>query len=588
MGIISPAFSNAQEKVAGKQKNISSVPFPHLPFNNDTGKIQFAIISDLWGGNRPGVFEDAVSKIELLQPQFVMSVGDLINGATYDTLLIDKQRDAFEQSIRPLTMPFFYVPGNHDIGNPVMEKQWIKRLGNPYYSFVYKNALFLVINTEDGGHGGIGDQQIEYFKTAIYDNPKVRWTFLFMHRPVWQGLNGKEEGYEKIEALLQDRNYTLFSGHHHTYVNLVKNGRKHFVLGSTGGGSDLRGEKYGEFDHITMVTLGKEEPKIVNLALNGIVKEDVVNEKTFPLTQTLIDENWMHIRPVVSEQQWEKTITAQIEFENTNAVPLVVSGNLCAKNGYHISPCNIDITIAPKQKISQQIVIANKNNMRIDLAKLSSIDLTLNGSYMYNNTSYLIPATKKLLLSWKLPVPDKKNIYKPVSKTFHGIDTSAMIPLNNPEYLDRKWYWSGTKDAFVRFKLEKEGGYIHIVALVTDDQWVLSDKGQKDVFYLDLENADGGHNRIVVSPDSDQFNIEGKGTLRNEDVVLKRYFTDSILLMDYRISVDKLRKKDHSVRINIGYRDQDNQPDKQYAVFFWKPVWETIGDYKNSGSFLIK
>ena len=44
----------------------SKLPVTNHPFNDDRGKLQFAIISDLWGGNRPGIFEDAVEKLELL------------------------------------------------------------------------------------------------------------------------------------------------------------------------------------------------------------------------------------------------------------------------------------------------------------------------------------------------------------------------------------------------------------------------------------------------------------------------------------------------------------------------------------------
>lgn len=252
----------------------NKLPVTNLPFNDDTSILQFAIISDLWGGYRPGVFEDAINKLEFLQPQFVMSVGDLIDGATYDSALVDKQWTDFNKLVNNLSMPFFYVPGNHDIANPWMEMEWKRRFGQPYYYFIHKNVLFLCINTEDGGFSGINAEQIEYFIKAIKDNPVVRWTFIFMHRPVWLGITGEEEGYEKIEAVLMGNNYTVFSGHLHTHLSLEKYGNKHIVLGSTGGGSDLRGEEFGEFDHITWVTLNAEgTPKIINLKLNEIVKE---------------------------------------------------------------------------------------------------------------------------------------------------------------------------------------------------------------------------------------------------------------------------------------------------------------------------
>jgi 3',5'-cyclic AMP phosphodiesterase CpdA len=251
------------------------IPVTSTHFNDDTNKLQFAIVSDLWGGYRSGVFEDAVDKLELLQPQFVMSVGDLIDGATNDSVLLDKQWTEFTDLVNTLTMPFFYVPGNHDIANAWMEKEWNRRFSQSYYYFTYKNVLFLCLNTQDKGHSSIGEEQIDYFRKAIEKNPDVRWIFVFMHRPVWQGENNEEEGYERIEEVLIGKNYTVFSGHHHTYSGTIKNGNKHFVLGSTGAGSDLRGVKFGEFDHITLVTLNKMgPPEILNLKLDGMIKDD--------------------------------------------------------------------------------------------------------------------------------------------------------------------------------------------------------------------------------------------------------------------------------------------------------------------------
>ena len=247
--------------------------------SEDHGNFQFAIISDLWGGNRSGIFEDAVQKLELLQPEFVMSVGDLIDGKLTDTNLINQQWEAFYRMLEPLSVPFYPVPGNHDISNPVMERDWEKRFGSSYYSFIYQDVLFMCINTQDGGSSGIGEEQIKYFREVIEKNRDVEWTFIFMHRPVWNTDNTNEEGYEKIEAALKGHEYTLFSGHHHTYKFSQKNGNKHFMLGTTGGGSDLRGEEFGEFDHITWVSFEKgKQPKIVNLKLEGIIGEDIATD----------------------------------------------------------------------------------------------------------------------------------------------------------------------------------------------------------------------------------------------------------------------------------------------------------------------
>lgn len=52
------------------------VPWTGIPEANG-GPLRFAIVSDRTGAEFPGVFEAAFPKIDLLQPDLVMSVGDI-------------------------------------------------------------------------------------------------------------------------------------------------------------------------------------------------------------------------------------------------------------------------------------------------------------------------------------------------------------------------------------------------------------------------------------------------------------------------------------------------------------------------------
>lgn len=96
-------------------------PWTHLQFNNNPAHFQFIIVADRYGGCRPGIFAGAIDKINLLQPEFVMCVGDLISGQTESEIELDKQWIEFDGIVDRLEMPFFYLPGNHDISNEVME-----------------------------------------------------------------------------------------------------------------------------------------------------------------------------------------------------------------------------------------------------------------------------------------------------------------------------------------------------------------------------------------------------------------------------------------------------------------------------------
>ncbi|MGC4093886.1 MAG: sugar-binding protein [Polyangiaceae bacterium] len=246
----------------------------------EPNQFQFAIVSDRTGGHRGTVFESALDKANLMMPDFVMSVGDLIEGYTTDPAEIAEQWQEFRGFVTKLDMPFFFVPGNHDLSNPVMAAAWKEQFGPSYYHFVYRNVLFLCLNTEDVAPSHISDAQIEYMRRALAENPKVRWTLLFMHKPLWNESEHPEgrAAFERIEALLADRAYTVFAGHFHNYKKSLRRDRRYIVLATTGGGSELKGPLFGQFDELAWVTMTDSGPRLANLMLEGILDEDVRTE----------------------------------------------------------------------------------------------------------------------------------------------------------------------------------------------------------------------------------------------------------------------------------------------------------------------
>jgi 3',5'-cyclic AMP phosphodiesterase CpdA len=252
-----------------------AVPWTHTRFENDPRDFQFAIVSDLNGGYRAGVFPEAVKKLNLLHPEFVISIGDLIDGGVHTPAVLAEEWKEFDAFVAELRMPFFYVSGNHDVNVPLKRKIWQRRYGEPYYHFLYQDVLFLVLDT--GDYGEMPDVQIEYVRKVLSDNPSPRWTLVFMHQPVWlyKKLYKKDTGWEKIEPLLKGRNHTAFAGHWHQYQKYVRGGQTYVVLASTGGASKLRGPKFGEFDHVVWVTMTDKGPIIANLMLDGIYDENI-------------------------------------------------------------------------------------------------------------------------------------------------------------------------------------------------------------------------------------------------------------------------------------------------------------------------
>jgi 3',5'-cyclic AMP phosphodiesterase CpdA len=254
-------------------------PWNNLQLNNDSKTFRFAIVSDNTGGARAGIFERAVEQLNILQPEFVMSVGDLIEGYTTDKATIERQWQEFNAMVAKLQVPFFYVPGNHDVTNTVMEKHWKDQFGKTYYHFKYKEVLFLMLNSEDQPgmqtKGKFGPQQIAEVKKILADKKDVRWTLVFLHKPMWHSKDPAKVGWTEIENALQGRRFTVFAGHEHQYLREVRNGSKFYTFATTGGSSSLRGVPFGEFDHIIWVTMKSDGPVMANLMMEGIFPEDL-------------------------------------------------------------------------------------------------------------------------------------------------------------------------------------------------------------------------------------------------------------------------------------------------------------------------
>ncbi len=262
-------------------------PFTHLNFNNHATTFRFAIVSDRTGGPRAGVFERAMDQLNLMQPEFVMCVGDLISSAAEgeprDPVKNAKRWEEMRSWTGKLEMPFFYLPGNHDIRNELTQRAWKERFGQTYYHFLYKDTLFLMLNTEelisekpgrDFPTDRFSDEQLAYAEKVLRANPEVRWTFVFLHRPFWSGGNAVRTKWVDLEKHLEGRKYTVFAGHIHAYEMSTRKGMKHIILGTTGAASALRGPAFGELDHITWVTMKNSGPVIVNHAMVGILPED--------------------------------------------------------------------------------------------------------------------------------------------------------------------------------------------------------------------------------------------------------------------------------------------------------------------------
>lgn len=287
-------------------------PWTSENFNNNPNNFRFAVIGDRAGGaNIAGTFARAMDQLNWLQPEFVMSVGDYVEGYTNDRKELNLEWDGFQKIVGKLQMPFFYVPGNHDVNFPATKEVWKERIGHSYYSFIYKNVLFIVLDSEDAprkfppnmekdiatfnklkkenpaalkkwldawlktpeAKEAFGEEnkvefpeaQRAWLKKTLTEHSNVRWTFIFVHEPVW---DNPSASFKDIQEMLKGRKHTFFAGHVHYYDYDYIDGVEYITVGPAGAAFMRHGP--GNVDHIMWVTMTDAGPQMANIALKGI------------------------------------------------------------------------------------------------------------------------------------------------------------------------------------------------------------------------------------------------------------------------------------------------------------------------------
>lgn len=316
----------------------------------------FVVLPDRTGGYRDSVYERAINKINLIQPDFVIGIGDYVEGYTDNTVKIHKEWDDFLQIENKLSVPFYKVAGNHDYTGDAQKNIWQRRFGNPYQYFIYNNSLFLLLNSNDGDGVNITREQHDYFKKIIKENNSVDWTFLFLHHPLWNREDDK--GFRELETLLSDRNYTVFAGHTHVYNYQQKQGNDYITMATAGGSSKLRGNSFGETDHFALVTFKNKKPSIAQLNIQGILNKDFTSDVSIHQSR-MIDKM---LEPNVTVLKNSKKGKLIFNLENPTEKAVRYKVDFFLNPSFDISTAEILTNIPPKTKPKHVIIIDNKNN----------------------------------------------------------------------------------------------------------------------------------------------------------------------------------------------------------------------------------
>ena len=358
-------------------------PWTGLAVRDAPEDFHFVLVSDRTGGHRGDVFERGLEKAALLEPAFVLSVGDLIEGYTEAPAKLDAMWDEFEGFVADLDAPFFYTAGNHDFSNELMSREWRERFGPSFYHFLYKDVLFLVLNSElisfasDPGTSVPGpdtrEDQLRYAERVLSQHRGVRWTIVVLHQPLWDRQEIPAD-WLGIESWLGERPYTVFAGHIHHYTKEVRRDRRYVTLATTGGRSKLRGLDHGEFDHVTLVSMTSQGPVVANLLLDGIHDEDV---RTLAVRNQLTQlSRALSTGPFAAQDGFGQG-TAHFSVRNPGAAPLEVEARVRPGRDLVVIPTVSTRELAPGETASFALEVEAREAMPVGAVAPTEVGWTL-------------------------------------------------------------------------------------------------------------------------------------------------------------------------------------------------------------------
>jgi plastocyanin len=172
----------------------------------------------------------AVAKIKAApeQPSFVLHTGDLTHLSKLSEF------DTLQQVLAELSLPVFYVPGEHDVleddGKSYLQRFGKGTQGAGWYSFdqggVHFIGLVNVVNLKAGGLGTLGADQLEWLEKDAKRLTSSTPIVVFAHIPLWSVYPewgwGTDDSALALSYLKRFGSVSVLNGHIHQVMQKVE------------------------------------------------------------------------------------------------------------------------------------------------------------------------------------------------------------------------------------------------------------------------------------------------------------------------------------------------------------------------------